>query len=565
MSDSIDSLIPSLQGSETTLIPAQLISRSYTWGSKRFMRRYVGDVLHHTIGLQRPVPKARFAMATNLNQVDPDQWVEIPLTQIGPREFLFELPLERRGLFAFRLRYSPDDGRTWMWDRVPESWIMVDPAAVRGLKMYTLLPPASGSCADWIIQLPHIKAMGFNMVHLLPLTLMDTSLSPYAAADLFALDHRYADPDDPRDPLAQFEVFVEAAAEHGIGLCIDLVFNHVGLNSNLARQRPEWIMPDEREHDGFRRAGWEGADGWHKWLDLALIDYAHAMPETRRHLWEYMRGYCRFWADFAARTGGMIRLDNLHSSHESFARWVLDDLRTAHPNLIVFAELFADHSINERLIRDFGLNLLLGTQWEHHFVPELRRYLTFVHSIPQRVRYFLPISTHDSGTPTQEFGDVRSTLPRYAISCFYSQGHTGMTQGVEFGSKARTHFIGSNVSITLTDGIDYTDIIRRFHGLMDSSPVFLQNGNLRFIDDQHHAIIGAWRGESPEAPDGYILLTNFDIHHEQSISLDFRKYGLAMDRRYLHEQLTDEQVLVHGDRLDVLLPPCGVKVYKIMV
>ena len=52
-----------------------------------------------------------------------------------------------------------------------------------------------------------------------------------------------------------------------------------------------------------------------------------------------------------------------------------------------------------------GIDLILATPWDNRFVPQLREYLKWIHSVSEHV-IFMPIMLHDSGSPAQEFGAV---------------------------------------------------------------------------------------------------------------------------------------------------------------
>ena len=120
--------------------------------------------------------------------------------------------------------------------------------------MYTLIPAVSGTISDWIDMLPHIAGLGFNAIHILPMTSLDVSESPYSAYDLFSIDSAYNGHNN-RDGFTLFEKFVEKAQELGIRLCFDLVLNHIGIRSKMAHMCPEWIVPDKSEKDGLKRSG----------------------------------------------------------------------------------------------------------------------------------------------------------------------------------------------------------------------------------------------------------------------------------------------------------------------
>ena len=67
------------------------------------------------------------------------------------------------------------------------------------------------SLADWKDDLKRIKEMGFNAIHLLPITRLDTSESPYASRDLFDIDQSYLAEGSNKDSLSQLEEFIEEA------------------------------------------------------------------------------------------------------------------------------------------------------------------------------------------------------------------------------------------------------------------------------------------------------------------------------------------------------------------
>ena len=149
-----------------------------------------------------------------------------------------------------------------------------------------------------------------------------------------------------------------------LALCVDLVLNHVGVDSEIAEEHLDWLAEDQHEQDGIKRAGWHGAETFHRWEDLALLDYETFDASSGHRLSVTMLRYAMYSADFAAETGGVLRLDNLHSSHRAFVTWALSRVRGRHPNLIVLAELFTDPNSMMRLRREVGLHLISGDPME---------------------------------------------------------------------------------------------------------------------------------------------------------------------------------------------------------
>ena len=235
---------------------ASQIRRSYPVGRQSVSRACQGKALVVTITTEGPLPdRVRAKLVTTLDSNADPTWAEIPFVRADDRTLVCRIVPERPGLHSFRAEFTLDKGATWLRDTVPDAWVLIDPPQVDGLRMYTVIPTVSGTVADWKADLKRIRDMGFNAVHLLPVTAMDTSESPYAARDLFGIDPSYLAKGARQDGLSQLEEYIEEARTLGIRLCFGLVLNHVGVNSTMARRAPDWIMPDNSQPDGLKRAG----------------------------------------------------------------------------------------------------------------------------------------------------------------------------------------------------------------------------------------------------------------------------------------------------------------------
>ncbi|MDI1289396.1 MAG: hypothetical protein PSX37_05520 [bacterium] len=437
---------------------------------------------------------------------------------------------------------------------------MVDPSQVDGLRVYVLIPNVSGTVADWTADLTRIRDMGFNAVHLLPITTMDTSESPFAASDLFGIDPRYLVGASPRDAQSQFEGFVAEAKSFNVRLGLCLVLNHVGVSSMMARQTPDWIVPDQSERDGLRRAGAWTDQGWRRWNDLVLINYEHPTESVRSQIWSYMTSYAMYWARYANETGGFVRFDNLHSSDPEFIHSVTAALHEAYPRLALLAEYFTDEQTILRTGPLWGLNLILATPWNQKFVPELREYLNYLHRISEHVRYFMPVTSHDCGAPAQEFGTADSTVPRYVAAALLGTGATGMPQGVELGESARIDFIGRRPKMRFPDQPRFARFIGCINAILAEYPAFRRGGNCRFIDGGHPAILAAFRRDGGPRATGFLVVCNFDIHDRQHIVIDLSTVLGKAGPYSCRELLSGDPAPPPGPVLDLTLPPCSARV-----
>lgn len=536
------------------------LKRSYPVAPGEYFRIALDEPLVLEIEFLVPAVDSRVVLYSNLKTAE-DDWHEIEFTKINEQKHVLSYPLHLCGMFQFKVKYSLDNGKHWFWDRVPLTHVLVDPPRINDIRMYTLLPTVSGRLSDWNDALTNIHKMHFNMIHLLPVTALSDSGSPYSAEDYFSIDPTYLDEDEKADGLTQFEGFVESAKKLGIGLCFDLVLNHVGLSSKIVRQCPEWIVPDKNETNGLMRPGCWHMNNWIRWSDLVKIDYDHPQEDMRRNIWSYMSQYAHFWAGYADYTGGMVRLDNLHSSHEGFMRELIRDLRKAYPQLMVLAEFFTDSNTLSNKTLDLGLNLLLANAWEYPYAKDLRAYIVYIHRIGSKLRFFMPVTTHDTGAPAQLFGGPEAVVPRYFITALFGTGQTGIVQGVEHGATERIDFIGRNLTMGRLDSDRYTGIITKINSLQARMPAFHAAGNLTFIDNHHGAVLGAFRAEPKIAGKGIILFANLDTQGGHALQIDLDGIpGFPSDCR-LVDQLSDKTLTVTNGHMEFEIEPCGIHAF----
>jgi hypothetical protein len=556
--------VPPLRSHNMRIAREGQLKRSWPVAPDEFFRIFKDEPLRLEVEFLEQHPAPQVMLYTNLLGTA-DEWSEIEFCRHPPGRFSLSLLPPRCGIYLFKIKHSPDGGKTWYWDRIPFSKVIVDPAGAKDIRMYTLIPNASGRIGDWISALDHIRDLGFNTVHLLPVTKMDLSESPYAAEDLFSIDPSFLDPADARDGLDQFEDFVWAAREKGIRLCLDLVLNHVGISSLMAGRCPEWIVADKNERNGLLRAGCWHMNKWIKWGDLCRIHYDHPEPHIRQELWAYMKQYALFWAHYAAHTGGMIRLDNLHSSHPEFIAELIHALRLNYPDLIVQAEFFSDSNTLLKTASQSELNLMLANPWEYPFAEALREYLLYLHAISTKVHFLTPLATHDTSSPAQLYGSPEAAVTRYFILALFATGQMGMVQGMEHGAREKIDFVGRTRAVAFPTPNRYNTMIRKINGFLQDHELFHEGGNIRFVDRGHGALMAAVRQGLKKPEEKFLLVANLDIGRPHKITLDLS--GIRENDRgcLLHEVIGDGTVALESDVLDMEVESCGMRAYRIEV
>jgi hypothetical protein len=552
--------IPQLPKGAASIGKEGLVERSFDDVRGGILRSCSGKRFQLSIWFTEAVGDALVVCYTNLESPD-GSWRNVPFKRRKNR-YYFSVRPSIPGIYGFRVRYSFDKGSSWIWDRAPLMSVHVDPFEMRDVRCYTFIPNVSGQVEHWIEELDRIKGMGFNMVHLLPVTEMDFSESPYSARNLFAFDPAYYDPEKYSNGMDAFETYVEAAKKRQIALCIDLVLNHIGPGSNVALKHPDWIMADSREKDGMKRSGCWHMNEWLKWGDLVKIDYDHPNEEKKMAVREYMKAYALFWANYADYTGGMVRLDNLHNSDEDFIEEVLDALRKEYPHLIIHAEFFSDANTLLKRAKDWDINLFLANQWEYPYAEHLRDYLGYLHGISGQIQYYTPVNSHDTGAPVQLFGSTEALVPRYFIVALMTCGKIGMAQGGEFGLPKKVEFIGRHRTFPHQEDPWIVDRITRINRLLATHEALHLPQNLLFVDEKHGAIIAAYR--EIDKKHGLLLMANLDTKSSHVLTVDLEDIT-GSSVHTLEDQLDGDQPISADAACEFTIPPSGIAAYLVSV
>ncbi|OVE82651.1 hypothetical protein BVY04_00390 [bacterium M21] len=491
--------------------------------------------------------------------IEPQQFT---MTQQQVGFYSAKVQINEHGVHRFKVKYLKDD--VWYWDSAPFGWLMIDSAEINKLRIYTFIPPVSGCMKQWRTDLQRAADMGFNAVHILPITTMGFSESPYAAHDLFSVDPSYHDPESKKTDLEQLREVVELAKKLGLRLFFDLVLNHVCVDSILAKRRPHWLEKDMDETDGIKRAGWSDGTRWHKWRDVGLLDYEPSCKADRDGLWEYITAYGLFWAEMAAETGGGLRLDNLHSSHPGFISHILSEIRNLFPDIIVLGEFFGDWDTMEQRVLEYGLDLLTATPWELKFAPHLRGHIKHLHESRKRFRFYFPACSHDSGGPVDEYGNVRAILPRLAISALMGPGPWGVTQGTEFAVENKINFIGRREQRTRFPKCpEFMELLTWLNELVENnSTIFLHAGNIRFLKEDHDAVITVIRLDPTTGKEAFLIAANMDPNNGYSVDIDLDRHLLKRKAPFI-DMKTKEAFDVSKETLIMQVPAAGCRVYQI--
>jgi maltooligosyltrehalose trehalohydrolase len=184
-------------------------------------------------------------------------------------------------------------------------------------------------------KLPLLKELGITTIELLPLASFAGQRGwGYDGVALFAPHAAYGRPEELRR-------FVDEAHALGLGVILDVVYNHMGPSGNyLASYSGRYFKKDGDNP-------WGQGFNFEDWPMRALV-----------------LENVRYWlADF--RFDG-LRLDATHTIHDQSPRHILEEAaavaHAAHPNAIVIAE---DERNEAALVERFGLDALWADDFHH--------------------------------------------------------------------------------------------------------------------------------------------------------------------------------------------------------
>jgi len=161
----------------------------------------------------------------------------------------------------------------------------IDPDKLRRSSIYQIFArnfTPEGTLGAAAARLAGVAEMGFDYVYLTPVHPIGKARrkgslgSPYAIAD-------YRSVDPALGGEAALRSFIDEAHRFGLGVIMDVVYNHTSPDSLIAREHPEWLWKGPSGKPGPRVADWS---------DVVDLDY------SRRGLVDYQVETLESWARF---------------------------------------------------------------------------------------------------------------------------------------------------------------------------------------------------------------------------------------------------------------------------
>ncbi len=446
--------------------------------------------------------------------------------------------------------------------------LWVDRPSAAHAAWYELFPRSFGGLKDAAEHLPYVADLGFNVVYLPPIHPIGGTHRKGAGNCLTP------GPDDPGSPwaiggadgghdaihpdlgtLEDFDALVAAAEELGLEIALDYALQ-CSPDHPWVRDHPEWF---EQRPDGSIRYAENPPK---KYQDIHPISFWPAEDADRVALWEACRDVLEHWIDHGVRT---FRVDNPHTKPIAFWHWLIDDVRSRHPETVFLAEAFTAPAMMAKLAEVGFTQSYTYFTWRHE-AWELREYVTELTRSPL-VEYMRPsfwpntpdiLDEHLRHAPPSAFA-VRFVLaatlvPIYGIYSGYELGEN------EPASLDNTEYLHSEKYEVRRR--DYDDpgslapLIRTVNEIRQNHPSVWSLRDVRFHHSDNEQVLAYTRGHVDD--DLLLVVVNLDAHHPQEtwLRLDLGAIGLGDGGTYrLHDELTGERFEWTGEAGWVRLDP----------
>ncbi len=203
------------------------------------------------------------------------------------------------------------------------------PPSFRQLVIYELFVRnhgPNGTFAEVTADLPRIKALGVDVVWLMPIHPLGqvkrkgSAGSPYAIADYRAVNSKYGSQTD-------FKQLIDTAHSLGLKVMIDVVYNHTAPDSVLARQHPAWFYQDETGRPRPRVSEWSD-----------VVDLAYGHPDLMAYQIETLVQWVRLGVDgYRCDVASLVPLEFWRQARRAVAAVKPDFIwlaESVHPDFI---------------------------------------------------------------------------------------------------------------------------------------------------------------------------------------------------------------------------------------
>ncbi|MDX2226747.1 MAG: alpha-1,4-glucan--maltose-1-phosphate maltosyltransferase [Verrucomicrobiae bacterium] len=428
-------------------------------------------------------------------------------------------------------------------------------------------PGAHGTFAECEFLLPHIAAMGFNIVYLPPIHPLGMAFrkgknnsltpepgdvgSPWAIGSALG-GHKAVHPE--LGTLRDFKNFVKSATTHGLEVALDIAFQ-CSPDHPYVKEHPQWF-------------NWR-PDGTVQYAENPPKKYQDVLPfnfetDDWQALWLELKSVITFWV---AQGVKIFRVDNPHTKTLPFWKWCIAEVKRDHPETLFLAEAFTRPKVKYWLAKH-------GFTWGYTYFTwrnskqELTDYVTEL-TRSECAEYFRPNfwpNTPDILHETLQHGGRAAFISRLVLAATLSSNYgiygpayeLCIGQAVKPGSEE--YLDSEKYEIKRWDWNapgNLKPLIARLNLARRENPALQRTGNITFVPTDNPALI-AYLKTTRDQSNVILVAVNLDPHHSQSgwLNLLITQMGLQPFQSYtMRDLLTGMEYRWYGDRNFIKLDP----------
>jgi starch synthase (maltosyl-transferring) len=424
--------------------------------------------------------------------------------------------------------------------------IEVDRLRARFGSWYEMFPRSWGGLRGVQAQLPRLSELGFDVIYLPPIHPIgqtnrkgrDNALvaapgdpgSPWAIGDATGgHDAIHADLGTTKD----LKALTAAAAALDIDIALDFAIQ-CSADHPWLTEHPEWF---HRRPDGTLKYAENPPK---RYQDIYNVNWES--PDWRA-LWDALLAAILQWVDCGVK---VFRVDNPHTKPFAFWAWLIDEVHSRDPEIILLAEAFTKRAVMRHLgklgfSQSYTYFTWKNARWElTEYVTELaysgeQDYFrpNFFANTPDILHEYLQ---HGGPAAFESRLVLAATLsPSYGI---YSGYESFENEAVRAGSEEYLHSEKYEIKQCRLDG-PLLPTVARLNQIRRDNPPLQELSNITFLDTANDALIAYAKQSAGET---VICVVNLDPHQGQqgmtaipaSLGLppSFTVHDLLSDERY---------------------------------
>ncbi len=452
--------------------------------------------------------------------------------------------------------------------------LVVDRLKARFSTWYEVFPRSSspeagrhGTFKDCEAQLPYVASMGFDVVYLPPIHPIGTTFrkgknnSPQAQPDdvgspwaIGAADGGHKSVHPQLGSLDDFRHFLSAAADHGLEVALDIAFQ-CSPDHPYTREHPEWFR---KRPDGTIQYAENPPK---KYQDIYPLNFE---TPSAAALWDELKSILQFWIEQGVR---IFRVDNPHTKAFPFWQWVIEEIKTQHPDVLFLAEAFTRPHVMYWLAKLGFSQSYTYFAWRNT-KQELTEYFTELTQTEVR-EYFRPNLWPVTPDILPEFLQLGGR-PAFMIRLVLAA-----TLGASYGVYGPVFELGENTPLApgseeylnsekyelkhrdLKAPGSLKDLIARINRIRAENPALQNDLSLRFHETDNPVLL-CYSKATDDLSNIIIVIVNLDAAHTQTgwAHLDLAALGLDDKHAFqAHDLLGGGRYLWQGARAYAELTP----------